>query len=209
MIGRGKGMKFEDMPPAQRRKWKALMSAYGKNQIAYTFERVQKYLDKYPNDGVAWYIFGKILSKFYRYDEAIYALRRALKIFPKRRLDMVYIQLGELYETKGSYRAAERWFRKAVDHGPKRTTSLIILSVFLIKPGRFSEAKHYLRRAIRLGRDGWDEAYYNLGLIHIYEGKYAQALGFIRKSLEIDPKYMMAKKAHQDIVEVLKVRAKC
>jgi tetratricopeptide (TPR) repeat protein len=180
-------MKIEEMTAPQGRKWKALMSAYGKSRTACTFELVREYLDKHQNDDVAWYILGEILSEFYRYDEAIHALRRALKAFPKKRSDMVYIQLGRLYETKGSYRAAERWFRKAVDHGPKRTTSLIYLGAFLVKLGRFSEAKHYLRRAIRLGRDTWDEAYYNLGLIHIYEGKYEQALEFIKKSLEIDP----------------------
>ncbi len=182
------------------------MSAYEKDQAACTLERAERYLRNYPDDGAAWLILGATLSGIARYEDAIRALRKAMRLRPDRRLDMPYAEIGHLYREKGSLRTAERWYRKAVTRNPQSTSNLVYLGAVLAKQGRFAEAKRYHRRAAGLGRGTWDEAYLNLGLILRAEGKYKAALECLDKAIEIDPKYKAAKRERKDVLEAIEIR---
>ena len=194
------------MDEAHRNKWRRLVAAWDSGKTMCAIELGQQYLRNYPKDGAAWLLMGDLLTGIARYEEAIAALRKAMRLAVPEHLDMAYRQMGTLYRERGKYRIAERWFRKAMDANPKSTRSLIFLGAVLAKQGRFAEAKRYHRRAAGLAVDTWDEAYFNRGLILRAERKYEAALECFDKAVEIDPKYEMAKKERSDVLEAMKIK---
>ncbi len=201
-------MKLDEKSPSQRRDWMALVSAYGRGKPATTLERARTYLEVHPEDGAAWLIAGDVLCEIARYDEAAKALRKAMKLLPPWRLDAPCLHMGHLYREKGNLRAAERWYRKSVAANPKLPRNLIFLGAVLAKQGRFKEAKRCHRRAIGLGIDEADEAYYNLGLILRAEADYEGALKCFDEALHLDPKYTVAKGARRDVLGAIQLRGK-
>ncbi len=166
----------------------------------------QQYLCNYPNDGYAWLILGETFGQIARYKDAVYALRQAIRFFPEQHLDMPYAAMGEMYLTKGSLRAAERWYRKALAQNSNGTQNFIFLGTVLARQGRFAEAKRYHRQAAKLSTEDWDEAYYNLGLILRAERKYNSALICLNKAIKLDPEYEEAKQVREDMIKVIKIR---
>ncbi len=193
------------MDKDQRKKWQILLNEYGKRNVATTIEIAKDYINLYPKDGAAWIIIGDLYTDIARYDDALAAFRNAKRYVPNERLDMVFSQLGQLYREKGSYKVAEKWYRKAVEHNPQSTRNYIFLGGFLACMGRFDEAKFFHNKAVKLKKDTWDEAHFNLGLIYRAEGNYEKALKHFEKAIEIDPNYAEAIEEKNDVLNAIKI----
>ncbi len=76
----------------------------------------------------------------------------------------------------------------------------------LARQGKFSEAKIFHSKAVKVDRSKADEAYYNLGLILRAEDKYNEARISFENAIEIDANYKKAKKALKDINEALSMK---
>ncbi len=194
------------MDKIQRKKWEILLGMWSKGKILSSIELAKKYLKEYPKDAFSWYVLGDSLTQIAQYKKAKNAIQKAKKYCSSDKLDMVYSLMGRLYQENGRFRIAERWFRQAIKTNPKRTNNLIYLGAILAKQGRFSEAKKFHRRAAKLSTDTWDEAYFNLGLIHRAENNFNDAIKCFNKVLEIDPKYKIALVEKQDALEAQKIR---
>ena len=114
--------------------------------------------------------------------------------------------MGHLYREKGNLRAAERWYRKAIEFNREAGGSWVFLGAVLAKQGRFSEAKRCHRRVVKMGAAEEDEAQLNLGLILRAEGDYEGALECFEHALQLDPNYNAAKRARRDVVAAIEMR---
>ncbi len=188
----------------QKNLWLSLLDEYEKQNVATTIEKAKKYIELYPKDGAAWIIIGDLYTDIARYDDALVALRKAKRFVPKERLDLVFSHIGQLYREKGSYKVAEKWFHKAVEHNPKNTRNYIFLGGLLAQMGRFDEAKLFHNKAANLKNDTWDEAHFNLGLIYRSEGNYEAALKHFDKAIEIDPDYVDAIEERNDVLNAIR-----
>lgn len=181
------------------------MATWGDSLIACQIHIARLYTQKYPKDMYGWVVLADALATISSYDEAILALRRAKRLSPKDKLEFIFDQIGHFYMEKGDHRRAESWYRKAV--GAKETgENLIYLGACLGKQGKRREAKQCYRRAIKMGSEVIEEAYFNLGVNLRAEDKFDEALECFERAIEIDPKYALAKKARKDIVTLRKLK---
>jgi tetratricopeptide (TPR) repeat protein len=193
---------------SQRQLWQRLMRAWRKGP-ACQLEMGTQYTRAFPKRADGWIVLADGLAGVARYQEAKRALRRAAGLTPSERRWFIAVQWGHLHRAKGNERAAERWYRKAVALRSSTTTH-VFLGATLAKQGRFADAKHHHRRAIKLARDfrkdSPDEAHYNLGLILRAERRYEESLRHLTRAIELDPKYKIAKEALADVKSAIRFR---
>ena len=181
------------------------MAVWNDDAVACHLYVARLYTQRYPKDMYGWIVLADVLSAVASYDEAMLALHTARKLSPKDKLDFIYSQIGHFYREKGDYRRAESWYRRAMK-AKETDRNIVFLGACLARQGKYGEAKRYHRRAIKIGSEVVDEAYFNLGLILRAEGKYEEALECFERAIEIDPKYTLAKKARKDIVALRKLK---
>lgn len=198
-------MTTEKLSP-QARAWRSIVACDDERGPAETIERVEGYLRSHARHGSAWVLYGRALTSIARYPEALVAMRKGVRLLPAKRRHLGCLEMGNLYRQRGSFRLAERWYRKAVEANPKTTMTLIHLGSVLAVQGRFAEAKRCHRRAIRLGIEDVDEAHLNLGLVLRAEGRFRQAVECFDRALAIDPRYTAAKQARADALRAIQVR---
>jgi tetratricopeptide (TPR) repeat protein len=183
----------------QKKLWKRLMSAWNAGQVACRIHLARLYTEKYPNDTAGWVALADILGSLAQYREARSALDIAMKLASKDERKFVFHQIGHLYREKGDYRRSEFWYRRAVE-AETTTDNLVFLGACLARQGQHAEAKQYYQQAIELVTSEPDEAYFNLGLVLRAEGNYKEALRCFEKAIDIDPEYVLAIKAKNDIL---------
>lgn len=171
---------------------------------------VAKYLDEsqrlvadFSSRSYAWLEVGRALTGVARYDEALQALDKCIRLTKPEHRAIPFKFKGDVLQAKGSFRSAERWYRKAIDLEPKNADWLAFLGSLLARAGRLAEAKDVWRKHIRLGTGATDEGHLNLGLIYRAEQKYGLALRHAEKAIAIDPGYEAAKRLRADLLEVM------
>lgn len=187
----------------RKQRLRELRAAVDKDLYACVIELAQDYLRDFPKDGLVWLDLGDALLAFGRYRETRVALLRAVKYMRPEHLDFPYSYMGHLYKSRGDYRRAAEWYRKAADAAPGEARNLIYLGSVLTKAGKLSTAEECFRKAIRCKEGPVDEAYYNLGVVLCGQAKYKAALACFEKALRLDPKYTLAKRALRDVKGVL------
>jgi len=118
-----------------------------RNMVASTVELAKSYLAEFPDHGFIWLYYADALRAMARYTEALSALRRARSLGPPTKRHLVYFRFGQVYQDQGSFRHAERWYRKAVEARPSDATYRIFLGGFLATAGRLEEAEAIHRTA--------------------------------------------------------------
>lgn len=86
----------------------------------------------------------------------------------------------------GDLKAAERLLRAALAAKPEHVAALNILSIVLIRLGRFAEAESYLQRALQKYANS-DATLSNYGLVLKALGRPVEALELFSKALKINP----------------------
>ncbi len=182
-----------------------MMNEWNSDNVSCHRHYAKLYTARYPNDMFGWIALADALSSIARYGEARDALKKAEILSTKDHQHIVYHQIGHLYREKGDHSRAEQWYRKSVEANGT-TRNLIFLGACLAKQGKFSEAKKYHKKAIKVASDVPDEAYYNLGLILRAEERFEDACECFDKALELDPDYTIAKEARSDVLKVLQLK---
>jgi len=179
-----------------RRFWRA-------KHVGCTAELARRYLAAHPKDGFVWYYYADALCDMARHTEALTALRRAARLWPPKKLHLLYHRFGDIHKQRGAFRLAERWYRRAIEVSPSNATSRIFLGGFLARAGRLQEAEAVHRRATRCKEGCIDEAFLNLGLVLRALERYADARKCFQRALVINPKYKAAREALSDVEHVI------
>ncbi len=184
--------------------WKRLLHLWESDMPAATRAYAEELLLSHPIDRGILLVLADTLISLAQYEEAKSILTRVLKRKSNRWKSLASVYMGQLCKEMGQYKNAEKWYRKAMEYNPSRTT-WIYVGAILARQGQYEEAKQCHRKATRSKTEAQDEAHYNLGLIYRAEGKLKFALKHLEKAIEIDPKYTKAKEARKDVIQAMKL----
>jgi tetratricopeptide (TPR) repeat protein len=169
-----------------------------RRQVAVMVELCRKHLRKFPKDGFGWLYYSMVQTDLFQYMVAERALRRAIKLIPKKALVSAYAQMGKLFKKKGDYKQAAFWYRKAVKQKPQDATYHIFLADNAFNFGFLKRAEKHFGNALKCSEGSIEEAYFNLGGILLGRRKYTEAIECYREALKIDPKYKIARERLDD-----------
>ena len=171
--------------------------------VGCTVELARRYLAAHPKHCVVWIYYADALYDMARYTESLAALHRAVRLWPPKKLHLVYYRFGDIYKQRGAFRLAERWYRRAIEVSPSDATYRIFLGGFLARAGRLQEAEAVHRRATRCKNGCIDEAFLNLGFVLRALERYSDARKCFQRALDINPKYKPAREALSDVEHVI------
>ena len=129
-----------------------------------------------------------LLYSQHRWQEAIVAARQVIKRWPDQ--SSAYSLLAQSYMEQAQYLRAERAFRQSLAINPT-PWNWVFLGCLLAQLGRSGKAIACYRSALKLDPD-YEEAHYNLGCRYKLCKQYLRAEKYLRRAIEIDPKYALA-----------------
>ncbi len=121
---------------AEKKLWAELMRAWNAGHGASHFEVARRFTRKYPENFYGWIALADILVHLAHYEGAHRALSRADGLIPTELRGHICVQWGHLYNESCDLRRAEKWYRRAVQHGAD-TPRLVFLGAVLAKRGNF------------------------------------------------------------------------
>jgi tetratricopeptide (TPR) repeat protein len=100
--------------------------------------------------------------------------------------------MGELKWMAGNAEAAEKWFRKGIEHScgiyaydvPFKEEALFRYGVFLMKQDRLDEAEKIFQECIAYAQKRGNFGYYGLALLAAKKGQHDLALQHLQDALE-------------------------
>lgn len=125
----------------------------------------------------------KLLMAMDRLEEAISLINERGEKFIEH--TGFYIMAGSLFERRGDMKAAESYYRKAVEFDPEDPSGYTALGIFFIQNKRSAEAVPFLKKAVEIS--GSAEAYNNLGIAFEDLGMYRDAAEAYRRAVERAP----------------------
>lgn len=133
---------------------------YRRGQFAQAARVCQQILAARPGNADAQNIFGVSLAALGKTNEAVAALRRAIKINPQA--PSFHANLGEILRQSGKTAEAEKVLEEAVKLEPNNPQALNNLGIVYYEQRKFRQAIEHYRKAIEL-RPNMAEALNNLG----------------------------------------------
>jgi Tfp pilus assembly protein PilF len=125
-------------------------------------------------------------------DEAIVHYRRSIELCPTAE---AHTFLGWAYSNQGQYSEAIRECKIAIQVDPEFGNPYNDIGAYLIELGRHDEAIPWLRKAMEAKR--YEPRHYphmNLGRVYVKQGKVHEAVGELKRALEIEPNYVSARR---------------
>ncbi|WP_455388920.1 tetratricopeptide repeat protein [Petrachloros mirabilis] len=170
----------------------------------HVVELLRPYLEKRPDHGYAWLLYGDSLRIIGRTTEALAALSRALELAPEGKKYLACNRIAVLHEQLTSQEEAEKWHRKATDSADAAAPGWlwILRGANLARMERFEEALDCYETAATRDEVDVDEAFLNMGKVHRAKGDYARARRCFEKALEIDPDYSQAREALDSLKDI-------
>ncbi len=162
----------------------------------HMIELLGPYLQKRSTHVYAWYLYGDALRIVGRSEEAIKALKKALRKAPISFRAYVCARIGMVYEGNHSPRLAEKWFKRATEKEHcDQGWVWVYRGCLLASVGKFPESLFAHRQALKLKDVDKEEAHLNVGYVLRAMGQYAEACKHFKKALVIDPEYSEARSA--------------
>jgi tetratricopeptide (TPR) repeat protein len=186
-------------------RWDRLRAAYKADLPALTVARAREFVAEHPGCGPAWKMLGSALIELSRHREGEEALRRAIALCPSDKLWIPLAEMGHMYRSRGDFRAAAAWSRRAIASNPDEASGHIHVGGVLASSGRHHEAEAAHRAATECKEGCRDEAFLNLGLVLRALERHDEAADCFEAALRIDPKYQAAKKALRDVQRTLQL----
>lgn len=161
----------------------AIVPAYrGNRDEAVTKFRV--YLMKYPDDSTGWHNLGHNYLMLRRYDEAIDAFTRVIKVNPQSW--SAYINIASCYSGKGMHQKAIENYLEAYRINPKFLMVRNLNREFgfeYVALGEVQKAQEVLEKMLT-GED-WQKAvgHRHLALLDMYQGKLSSASDHLKESI--------------------------
>jgi tetratricopeptide (TPR) repeat protein len=136
---------------------------------------------------------GKAAYAAKNYDDAITNFKSAIDKIPVPTppgvADILWANLAKTHEAKKEWVEAIAAYKKAIEYKPTDSNYYLNLSLAQIGAGQLAESETSIAKASELNPQNAGAAYYNMGATLINRNQYAEALVFLKKSIEKDPKY--------------------
>ncbi|BBO91974.1 tetratricopeptide repeat protein [Desulfosarcina ovata] len=174
------------MEKIRKKRLSEIIDAWSELKSAYGIEIARRYLSEFPNDGVAMVYLGMMYAEIHRYNESTSILKKAIRNLPNSGYEIAkaYSALGYLYQEKGNFRTAERWYRKALNEEPKNPFHHQHVGEILNIQGDFDSAEKYFRSVTDMPTSRLnDQAYLELGRVLKSKEMYSEALDCFKKAL--------------------------
>ncbi len=127
------------------------------------------------------------------YDRAVELYLGSLELHPTAE---AHTFLGWTYHFQGKIQEAIEECKRAIEIDPDFGNPYNDIGAYLIDLKRYDEAIPWLEQAIRAKRyEPRQFPYFNLGRIYLARGLIQRAREFFQQSLEIEPRYTLARQA--------------
>jgi tetratricopeptide (TPR) repeat protein len=147
-------------------------------------------------------VLGNAYLKVQRYDEAIQALERSIRMAPNRAgIEYSHRSLGMGLAAKGRYREAVSHLRQAIDLAPDRAEFHYIMGNTLGKAGRYEEAVPYFETVLRLN-PAHVHTYKLLGVALVRLGRKEEARDYLESYIRLAPQDATGVKGLIDSIEI-------
>ncbi|MGA2071311.1 MAG: tetratricopeptide repeat protein, partial [Sedimentisphaerales bacterium] len=146
-------------------------------------------LSKAPNASPPRYNLGVAYGELGRYQEAIEALKQAIRIKPD--LAEAHYNLGNAYNSLGRYQDAIESYKQAIRIKPDYAEAYDNLGNAYLELSRYQDAVEAYKQAIRIKPD-YAEVHYNLGNTYSSLGRYQDAIEDYKQAIRINPDYSEA-----------------
>jgi Tfp pilus assembly protein PilF len=131
------------------------------------------------------------------YDRAVELYRQSLALYPTAE---AHTFLGWTFHFQGKIQEAIDECKLAIEVDPEFGNPYNDIGSYLIGLGRFDEAIPWLEQAIAAKRyDPRHFPYFNLGRVYLAKGQFNRARELFQQSLEIEPRYALARQALEKI----------
>lgn len=171
--------------------WQNLLSSYVTVDKADSLVKYsQQALKVYPNQAILHYLYGIGLSNNKEFKKAANALQRAIDLQPednKALLADMYSMLADAYYNDKDYEQSDENFEKALSLNKDNSSVLNNYSYYLSVRGvRLDDAERMSKRSLELSPDQptFLDTY---GWIMYKQGKYKEAIEYIKKAIDADP----------------------
>jgi len=144
----------------------------------------QRWAEHEPQEATAWFDQGMAYGNLHRYDEAIEAYRRGLKLYPDS--SAAWFDLGNSYGMKDRYDQAIGAYTEAFRIDPRNLDILVNLGHAYIQVDRYDNAIQMLDRASRIDPTSvrvWN----SLAIAFFLKGDKAAARNAALKLKRLDP----------------------
>jgi len=147
------------------------------------------------NDEDSCYLLGRSLFVLGQYDEAVQPFEKAMRSAPPanraavhRATALNFVELGMMQEAERHFRDAIRLYRAATGAQPDPRVDY---GAFLIRQGRAQDALQMLHQSVTASpgspRAGSPRAYAELGRALLELDRPAEALGPLKRAVDLDP----------------------
>ena len=164
-----------------------LAALFGARRFAELESSARLLLERYPNSGVVWQVFGIALKA--QGKDALHAMQRAVDLMPKDA--GAHNNLGTALEGMGRRDDAAASYRRALEIKPDFVEVWNNLGNTLKDLGRLDEAMDSYRRALQIKPD-FAEVHNSLGGALLRLDRVGEAEASCRRALEIRPDYAEA-----------------
>jgi Tfp pilus assembly protein PilF len=131
------------------------------------------------------------------FDRAVELYRGSIALHPTAE---AHTFLGWTYHMQGKIPEAIGECKRAIEIDPDFGNPYNDIGAYLIEQERYDEAIPWLEQAIAAKRyDPRHFPYFNLGRVYLAKGLLNRARELFRKSLEIEPRYTLARQALEDL----------
>jgi Tfp pilus assembly protein PilF len=131
------------------------------------------------------------------YDRAVELYKNSLELHPTAE---AHTFLGWTYHYQGKIEDATAECKRAIEVDPDFGNPYNDIGSYLIALGRHDEAIPWLERAIAAPRyDPRHYPYFNLGRAYYAKGMINRAREYFQEALRIEPRYMLARQAVENI----------
>lgn len=149
----------------------------------------RKWTKNEPINADAWNNLGIAYGRLKRYNDAVEALRQALRINPE--YAAAWYNLGNAYFYLKRYNESIEAYRQALRIDPEDADAWYNLGRAYYHLKRHNDAIDAYRQALRINPENAD-AWNNLGEAYGHLGRYNDAIEACRQALRIDPEYASA-----------------
>lgn len=144
---------------------------------------------------------GYIYHMIGQYQAAVMLFRESIKARPTAK---GHTYLGWSLSHMGRYEEAIRECQKAINLDPDHGNPYNDIGVYLMELGRPEEAIEYLNKALNTKNYCcYQFPHFNLGRIYLDKKDYARAKKEFEEALRIDPDYLLAKVALEQLKQML------
>ena len=158
-----------------------------KNNLQVAEKFYKKVLNINSNDFQSNFLLGTLSGQIKKFDIAKQLLNKSIEINPNY-ID-AHNNLGLVFNELGEYQKAKSFYEKAIEIDPNYANAHNNLGVLFQELGELQKAKSCIEKAIEINPN-YLGSYWNL---HSFASDIDEALTILKKSYEIDNKYIRAK----------------